>query len=1121
MVAGGCWQLIASSAAKRPNSLITSNTGSASLSVGHTRDVSALAIDQPAEIRHEIDALNQGLGRLHRKYVGVFTNPLPSIGSWTSLEGNSNPSLLDQNYERAYQPHSFGSTWYVSSSSGPLGATPSTPSIGFSGPSINSNPNQIVNSYRVWVRETNTPPIDPPDDPLGTSPSNPAYSAKQLLDAEPSSPSGFYWFDTDGPGGEAPFQAFADMTTDGGGWILAINSVIGSEAPNSLITSNTGSASLSVGHTRDVSALAIDQPAEIRHEIDALNQGLGRLHRKYVGVFTNPLPSIGSWTSLEGNSNPSLLDQNYERAYQPHSFGSTWYVSSSSGPLGATPSTPSIGFSGPSINSNPNQIVNSYRVWVRETNTPPPPIELGDASLAQNYELRGAGNDGLLGNGDDPIIPVTRSVDDHTVTLSFAALPRGLYRLTVRDEITDLNGEALDGDEDGLAGGDWVRDFFVGRPVPESLVLLTQLRDLSDQPLSGSRDFTLSLYDSSIGGSQLWNGTAAGVDVSSFVGGYLQLDLMDTDTPVSSVDPSDLYLEVEFDGSVSDQRIRLDGEAVTTTVGTSVLRNAVFSSANGKLENAPASLRMFGYLRNADDTQALGGFSWSVDLFDSQTGGSSLASFIGSGNVGDSIGGEFVIDLSFPSALEIVETGANVWAEVDINGSSLPLRLLIDGGSTTSVVGSQTVFGLHATRGFSLYSAIDYPAGQVNVRGFVRDSITEEAVIDSRTLSFALFDSKTGGTKIFEEIAPVEPDSVYGSFVHSIGSFDALDFDILNDFSELWLELSEGGQPSAGGRTRLYTAPSIHQFTASFDTTPPTVSDIRVGFYRLGNSDFLAYVDPELNLGYPIPESSPPLSWPFLNRWSVTFDEPVQKVGGGPLTASDISLYGVNETDYSGLIGNFAFDGTTAAVTLNSMKFIETDKLLVHIPGGSIADLSGNVLADDYSFRFDVVTGDANRSGAVLGSDVGQVRLKQFHEIDNGLPTAGYSIWHDLDGSGDILGSDVGLARLRQFNSLPAEEPVVPAAPIVANPPIFATAPLSGRTAFRPTTRLFEPVASSSTSHKEALLQLLSAPDEAEDEALAEGRATPLRSSAGSDTDSSDPALDRAFAYFPKLRGLR
>ncbi len=68
-------------------------------------------------------------------------------------------------------------------------------------------------------------------DPLGTSPSNPAYSAKQLLDAEPSSPSGFYWFDTDGPGGEAPFQAFADMTTDGGGWMLAINSVIGSEAP--------------------------------------------------------------------------------------------------------------------------------------------------------------------------------------------------------------------------------------------------------------------------------------------------------------------------------------------------------------------------------------------------------------------------------------------------------------------------------------------------------------------------------------------------------------------------------------------------------------------------------------------------------------------------------------------------------------------------------------------------------------------------------------------------------------------------------------------------------------------------------------------------------------------------
>ncbi len=118
-----------------------------------------------------------------------------------------------------------------------------------------------------------------------------------------------------------------------------------------------------------------------------------------------------------------------------------------------------------------------------------------DALASGNYELRKAGGD-TFGSGDTLIslLPqYTTGGMSIVLNLTQGAIPAGLYRLTVRGgagaALHDLSGRALDGNSDGQAGGDWVREF----RVLGAGVIVTPTAGLVVTESGGTASFSVSL----------------------------------------------------------------------------------------------------------------------------------------------------------------------------------------------------------------------------------------------------------------------------------------------------------------------------------------------------------------------------------------------------------------------------------------------------------------------------------------------------------------------------------------------------------------------------------------------------------------------------------------------------
>ncbi len=111
------------------------------------------------------------------------------------------------------------------------------------------------------------------------------------------------------------------------------------------------------------------------------------------------------------------------------------------------------------------------------------PVDEAEAADPAHYTLIASGNTGLFEDGDDTAVVIDSiAYDDATFTATLTVnsdtvLPIDTYWLTLSDGITDLAGNALDGDADGTPGGNFELEFAFTDPASAAYIYMTAAMD--------------------------------------------------------------------------------------------------------------------------------------------------------------------------------------------------------------------------------------------------------------------------------------------------------------------------------------------------------------------------------------------------------------------------------------------------------------------------------------------------------------------------------------------------------------------------------------------------------------------------------------------------------------------
>ncbi len=192
------------------------------------------------------------------------------------------------------------------------------------------------------------------------------------------------------------------------------------------------------------------------------------------------------------------------------------------------------------------------------------PMNPAGVNDANSWELIEAGPDGLFDTVDDADYPLTVSppyLDGLTATLDtgLAQLPAGSYRLRGASAgLADLSGTALDGDGDGVAGGDYVthfvllpNDWYPSHDVPKAIADFQTITST----LSIAESFPIADLDVRIDVAHTFD---ADLDAYLITPGGTRIELF-TDVGGNGQDFSGTILDDEADTAITDGEAPFSG----------------------------------------------------------------------------------------------------------------------------------------------------------------------------------------------------------------------------------------------------------------------------------------------------------------------------------------------------------------------------------------------------------------------------------------------------------------------------------------------------------------------------------------------------------------------------------
>jgi hypothetical protein len=188
--------------------------------------------------------------------------------------------------------------------------------------------------------------------------------------------------------------------------------------------------------------------------------------------------------------------------------------------------------------------------------------------------------------------------------------------------------------------------------------------------------------------------------------------------------------------------------------------------------------------------------------------------------------------------------------------------------------------------------------------------------------------------------------------------------------------------------------------------------------------------------GYPVPAgANQTKSIPWSNgvdRIALRFTQDV----ASQLQQGDLVVRGSNIATYA--VSSFTYDAATKTGVWTLATPITNDKVRLFLDDALVGGLdgewadsadaypSGNGTAGgDFSFRLNVLRGDANQDGSVSALDLGQLKAKlnKNATTNQGTGAGAYSVFADLNADGQISALDLGVAKARLNNKLPVGEP--------------------------------------------------------------------------------------------------